>query len=166
MKNAIVALFIAAISLTATVAAQAQEQGPPSQIRAQMEQIRSSARTAAFNDLSSDHRARVQAIINQVNSGSLDRQAAAQQIDEVLSPSESQAILAQGSKMRDAMRTMYQQRFQQNGAESQSAGAQGWHGGGQRGPGGPGGSGMQRRAPDAGRMLLMLGANRPQPQPR
>lgn len=167
MKNALVALLLAAISLTAYGQASAQEYGPPPQMRTQMEQVRNNAKAAALNALSPDHRNRVQAIVDQVNSGSLDRQAAAQQIDAILTPSESQAVLAQGTKMRDAMRAMFQQQMQnggqppmqngqppmQNGQPPQGGGPGGWHRDGSR----PG----QMRTPDAGRMLIMLDANRP-----
>ena len=119
-----------------------------------MQQIRSTAKTAAFNALSADHRARVQAIIDQVNGGSLDRRSAAQQIDAVLTPSETQAVLAQQAKMREEMHAV----FAQSG--------QGGPGPGGPGAGGHGPEGGQHRQPDAGRTLVMLGSNRGMHQPR
>ena len=103
-----------------------------------MEQARAQAKTAAFNDLSADHRAKVQAILAQVQSGSLEPQDAASQIDAVLSPSESQAVLGEAQKMRDAM----QKAFGNDGPPR----------------------GMMNRKPDAGRVLLMLSRSRRPPQ--
>ena len=77
---------------------------PPPQVRAQLEQARTQAKTAALNDLSADHRAKVQAILAQVQSGSLDPRDASTQIDALLSASEQQAVLAQAQKMHDAMK--------------------------------------------------------------
>ena len=117
-------------------------------MRAQMEQIHTTARNNALNDLSGDHRNRVQAIINQVNAGTLGRRTAAQQIDAFLSPDESQAVLAEGQKMRDSMRAMFQQ---QNGNMQPPNGDR------MRGEGQAQG---RRRTPDAGRVLVMLASNR------
>ncbi len=146
MKKPIIALVLAAVSLAACGRVHAQNEGPPAQVRSQIQQIRSDAKTAAFNALSADHRSRVQSIIDQFNSGSLDRDTAASQIDGVLTPSESQAVLAQQTKMRDALRAA----FAQSG-QSGSTGQGGWHR--------PGGARGTHRPPDAGRTLLMLGAN-------
>lgn len=147
MKNSMIALLMAAVSLTVCGQAYAQDAGPPAQMRSQLQQIRNDAKTAAFNALSADHRSRVQNIIVQFNSGSLDRQTATQQIDAVLSPAESQAVLAQGARMRDAMRTAF---------------SQGGFGGSmpQGGRHREGGFGGSRAQPDAGRALLRLGADR------
>lgn len=111
-------------------------------------QARDQAKTAAFNDLSPDHRAKVQAIVAQYDSGSIQRDDAVKQIDAVLTPDETKAVLGEQQKMRDAMR----QRMANNGEHHF-----------------PGSNGGQRRAPDAGRFLLMLSADvngeaRPQPQ--
>lgn len=106
--------------------------GPPSpEMRAQMEQLRSQYKTAALNDLSADHRGKVQAILAQVQSGSLDPRDASEQIDGILSQSEAQAVLGEAQKMHDAMhKTM--------------AGSAPPHAGG------------MHRKPDAGRFLMML----------
>jgi hypothetical protein len=73
----------------------------------------------------------VQAILAQVQSGSLDRRDAATQIDGILTPGESQAVLAEGQKMRDDMRK----------AMAADANTQGRR---------------MNRKPDAGRILMML----------
>lgn len=103
--------------------------GPPPEMRAQFEQARNQARTAAMNDLSADHRTKVQAILAQVQAGSLDPRDAATQIDGVLSPSESQAVLGEMKKMHDAMHKAMQN---------------------------PGPPRHMNRKPDAGRALMML----------
>src|SRR5579862_2211961 len=105
--------------------------GPSPEMRAQFQKIRAQYQTAALNDLSADHRAKVQAILAQVQSGSLDRRDAATQIDGILTPAESQAVLAEGQKMRNDMRK----------AMAADANAQGHH---------------MNRKPDAGRILMML----------
>ena len=102
---------------------------PPPQIRAKMEALRTQTKTAAFNDLSADHRAKVQAILQQVQSGSLDPRNASTQIDALLTPAESQAVLGEMQKMHDAMKKAI--------ANAQR-------------------HGMMHRKPDAGHALLML----------
>lgn len=98
------AALAALISPVAAFAQQPPDGPPPPQMRAQMEQLRAQAKTAAFNDLSADHRAKVQAILQKVQNGSLDPRAAGTQIDAILSPTEKQAVLAEVEKMRHAMR--------------------------------------------------------------
>ncbi len=110
-------------------------QGPPPEVRARFEQARTQAKTAAFNDLSPDHRAKIQAISAQVQDGSLDRRAASAQIDAMLSPSETQAVLGEAQKLRDALQKTFA---------------------------GEGPSQPMNRKPDAGRFLLMVSG---QPRP-
>ena len=75
--------------------------GPPPAIV----QARAAAKTAAFNDLSGTDRAKVQAIIDQVNNGQLtDIRSAVQQIDAIVTPSESAAVLAERTKMMETIR--------------------------------------------------------------
>jgi hypothetical protein len=70
-----------------------------------MQAAHDSAKTAAFNDLSAGSRAKVQAIVDQVNNGQLtDLRAAAQQIDAVLTPAETKAVLAERDKLMQTMR--------------------------------------------------------------
>ncbi len=83
----------------------AAENGPPPEIRAQIQAARDSAKTAAFNDLSAADRTKVQAIIDQVNNGQLtDLRAAAQQIDAALTPAEAKAVLGERDKLMATMR--------------------------------------------------------------
>lgn len=110
----------------------APPQGPPPEMRAQMEQLRTQYKTAVLNDLSADHRAKVQAILAQVQSGSLDPRDASGQIDGILSPAETQAVLGEAQKLHDAMRKAMAQ-------------AQAQHH-----------RGMAGHKPDAGRFLMML----------
>jgi hypothetical protein len=107
--------------------------GPPPEIRQAMQQARDNAKTAAYNDLSADHRGKVQAIVNQVQSGSLSREDGAAQIDKVLTADESKAVLGESQKMREAMRQAF---------ANANGGAHGMHRG--------------NRQPDAGRFLLMI----------
>ncbi len=131
--------FAALLSPVAALAQMAPGDGPPPEVRAQFEQARSQAQTATMSDLSPEHRAKVQAILAQVQSGSLDRRAASSQIDSLLSPAESQAVLGEAQKMRDAMRKA--------AANAQQ-------------------TDHMNRKPDAGRVLLMLNlAPRPPQQP-
>jgi hypothetical protein len=110
--------------------------GPPPQFV----QIRDNAKTAAFNDLTPDHRAKVQAIADRAAGGSLDREDAAKQIDAILTPAEAQAVLGEQQKMRDAMR----QAFASAGGNGGFGNREGYQRSG------------ERRQPDAGRFLLML----------
>src|ERR1700735_3640971 len=74
--------------------------GMSPEVRAKMLQIRDDTKTAAFNDLSAADRAKVQAILDQVNNGQqTDIKAAIKQIDTVLTPEESKAVVAEGAKM-------------------------------------------------------------------
>ncbi len=154
----LVLALAAAMPLSACAqTAQAQSQdGPPPAARAQMQQARDSAKTAALNDLSADHRARVQSIVDGINNGTqTDMRAAATQIDAVLNPAEQKAVLAERDKMMTAMRA----NMPQGGPNGGPNGA----GGPGRGPGGPDGQGNpngMRRANDAGRFLLQLSVSR------
>jgi hypothetical protein len=124
-----------------------------------MQAARDSAKTAAFNDLSAGNRAKVQAIIGQVNNGQLtDLRAAAQQIDAALSPSESKAVLGERDKMMQSMRA--------NMPPRPDGAMQGPNGAAPNGPppnGGPNNADHPRgfgRMNDAGGFLLSLGVSR------
>ncbi len=138
----------------------AAENGPPPAIRAQMQQARDNAKTAAFNDLTPADRAKVQAIINQVNNGQLtDLRAAAQQIDAVLTPAETTAVLGERDKMMAAIRANMPARPDNmgpgpNGAPPNGAGPN-------AGPNGERPHGMWggHGAKSAGRFLLQLGVS-------
>jgi hypothetical protein len=74
--------------------------GMSPEVRAKMQQIRDDTKTAAFNDLSAGDRAKVQAILDQVNNGQqTDIKAAIKQIDASLTPAEAKAVVAEGAKM-------------------------------------------------------------------
>jgi hypothetical protein len=144
MRKILFALSLAL--LVAPVAASAQGfPGLTPEQQAQVQTLRDSAKTTSFNALSADHRTKVQAIITSFNSGSVSIADAVTQIDAVLTPSESAAVLAAGQTMREAMRKMMEDA---NGGSPPP---------GRQGP--PPGSGGQRRAPDAGRLLLQLAAS-------
>ncbi len=149
----LVLALAAAMPLSACAqTAQAQSQdGPPPAARAQMQQARDSAKTAALNDLSADHRARVQSIVDGINNGTqTDLRAAATQIDAVLSPDEQKAVLAERDKMMTAIRA----NMPQGGPNGAGPGGPG------RGPDGQGNPNGTRRANDAGRFLLQLSVSR------
>ena len=131
--------FCAAAALALTGAACAQSQGGPSSgMRAQMQQARDNAKTASFKALSADHQAKVQAIVDDFNSGKVNMPTAASQIEALLTPDEASAILAQEQTMRDARR----QAFSAAGSGRMS-GAHGNRTG-------------QERKPDAGQFLLSV----------
>ena len=148
--------LVATMPLSACAqSAQAQSQdGPPPAVRAQMQQARDGAKTAAFNDLSADHRARVQSIVDAIGNGTqTDLRAAATQIDGILSPGEQKAVLAERDKMMQTMRAG----MPQGGPNGGGAGPNGGPG---RGPDGQGNPNGMRRANDAGRFLLQLSVSR------
>jgi hypothetical protein len=130
--------------LTAAGCASAQSQGGDG--RAAMQQARTDAKAASWSALSADHQTKVQAAVDGFNNGTLDIPTATTQIDAILTPAETTAVLAQSQKLRDAMKAA----FAANG------GGQGGPGQG-GGRGGPGGAGRQQ---DAGRFLLSLAADR------
>ncbi len=146
LSPALLALALAATMPLSACAqsAQAQSQdGPPPEVRAQMQQARDSAKTAAFNDLSADHRAKVQSVVDAVNNGTqTDLRAAATQIDGILSAGESKAVLGERDKMMQTMRANMP------------------NGGPGRGPDGQGNPNGMHRANDAGRFLLQLSVSR------
>jgi len=134
----------------------AADNGPSPEVRAQMQQARDTAKTAALNDLSAANRAKVQSIIDQVNNGQqTDLKAAAQQIDAALTPAESKAVLGERDKLMQTMRANMPPR-------PDGAGPNG--GPGMNGPGangaGPNGAHGARGGNDVGRFLLSLGVSR------
>jgi hypothetical protein len=156
----LVLALAAAMPLSACAqTAQAQSQdGPPPAARAQMQQARDSAKTAALNDLSADHRARVQSIVDGINNGTqTDLRAAGTQIDAVLSPAEQKAVLAERDKMMTAIRANMPQGGPNGGPNGAGPGGPGRGPGGRDGQGNPNG---MRRANDAGRFLLQLSISR------
>jgi hypothetical protein len=118
--------------------------GASPETRAQMQQARDNAKTAALNDLSAADRAKVQSIVDQVSNGQLtDLRAAAQQIDAVLTPDESKAVLGERDKMMAAIRA--------NMPAGAAPGAPGGH---------PQGAMGAHHVTDAGGFLLQLSISR------
>lgn len=141
MRNIFLALLFAVCALPVAAPAQFMPSLTPDQ-QAQIMKLRADTKTNAFNALSADHQTKVQAVITQFDSGSVSMADAVTQIDAILSPDESKAVIAQGQQMNDAMRKIF---------ESAN--------GGSPPPGPPGGGQGQRRPPDAGRILLRLAAS-------
>ncbi|MBV9440719.1 MAG: hypothetical protein JOZ24_12065 [Candidatus Eremiobacteraeota bacterium] len=168
-RTAIVAAF--ALSVFGPAAALAQPNpappvngGPSADARAAMMKARDDARVAAYAALSADHRTKVQAIIDQVNAGKLtDPRGAAQQIDAILTPDESKAVLAQHDKLRAAMEQAHAAMGGPNGGPPPGGPGPGGPG---AAPGGPGGmgpdahhggpNGAHGMMNDAGFVLLQL----------
>jgi hypothetical protein len=153
----------------------AAENGPSPEVRQQMQQLRDTTKTAAFNDLSAADRAKVQAIIDRVNNGQLtDLRAAADQIDAAISPAESKAVLAERDKMMQSMRASFPRRDGmgpgpngQNGGPGPNGGPGAGAPGPNAGPNGaapnadhPRGPWGGARTQTAGRFLLSLGVSR------
>jgi len=136
MRNFVLAAALAAMCLTGCARNQASDDGSAAspEMRAQMQAARSAAKSASLAELSDDHRAKVEAVAQKFDDGSLELEDATTQIDAILSTSESQAVLAEQKKMRDALR---------------AAAAAGGGSGSRNGFGG-------RRPPDAGRFLLSV----------
>jgi hypothetical protein len=75
---------------------------------AQSAKVRSDARVASMKALSPAHQTAVQAIVDQLNAGKVEPRAAVTQIDGILSPEETSALGAIGTKMRTDMRAVMQ----------------------------------------------------------
>jgi hypothetical protein len=107
MKLSLLAFGLAAaipMAAAAEPAAGAGAGGGTPEMRAQFDRARSEARTAAFADLSADHRAQVQAIVDKVTAGTLTNPVdAAKQIDAILTADETKAVLAERVKLGEAM---------------------------------------------------------------
>jgi hypothetical protein len=175
MRFPTLSLALALAVTPAVAAAQAGPGGgPPGDMRAKMEQARSDAKTASFNALSADHRAKVQTIVDRFDAGTLpDPRAAATQIDAVLTPDETTAVLAQRRALRSAMEQSMGARSGGPAGAGDGPPSAGGPGGGGPGPGAPGGgpgpgsdqSGAaggehaHRPQPDAGRFLLTVAAD-------
>jgi hypothetical protein len=104
MKKSLSLLALALVAGLPSVAG--AQQAPPSSSSTSApnshlptEAERAAAKAAALSALSADHRAKILAIVDRVNSGQLtDFHAAEQQIDAVLSPEEAKALLADRAK--------------------------------------------------------------------
>jgi hypothetical protein len=110
----------------------------------EFQQARETARSAVLSNLSPDHRARVEAILDRFRRGLVSTPAAAHDIDEVLSPEETRAVMNQERRFRDAMRQTY---FNLNPGSNAPP---------------PDPFSDQSEAEDAGRFVLMVTALPPQ----
>jgi hypothetical protein len=138
MRYLLLAFAFAAALIPAAAAAQATPgPGGPPPDRAKFEQYRAVARANALKALSPDHQAKVQAVVTALVGGSIKMRDATAQIDAILSPDESKALLAQAQQMRNAMSAA-------NGGSNPPPG-------GAMGQGPPGGA-----QTNAGRFLLRL----------
>lgn len=156
MNRWLIALALSAgIAVPVAVIAQQQGQAPPArqapspEMRAQMQKVFADAKTGALGALTADHRTRAQSIVDQVSAGSLDRRAAAQQIDDLLTPAEQTAVNAVSQKARDEMRAI-----------REASGMAGPPAGGPPGAAPPAGAGppagTPTRKPDPGRFLVTV----------
>ncbi len=80
------------------------------ELRSKAEAAQTDARNAAFQALSSAHRAQVQSIIDRVKAGKLDPRTATGQIDDLLTVDETKAVLAQQDKLQQTMRSLLESR--------------------------------------------------------
>lgn len=103
MKRVFVLLALCA-SMSVPLAALGQPSSPSPDQRAAFEKARADAKASAFAALTPAHATAVSAIVAQVVAGTLDRRAAAGQINALLTPDESKAVLAAADKSRAAMR--------------------------------------------------------------
>jgi hypothetical protein len=152
----VLAVAASALALTGCGGnAQAQDggngPGANSPMRAAMEKARDDAKTSAMGDLSADHRAQVQKIVDAVNAGTdTDLSGAVQQVDAILSPDEAKAV----SGERDKMMATVKAAVQANGGGTTGGQAGGGATGARRGGGG------MMRSKDPGRFLLMVNLSR------
>ncbi len=153
MKKIFLALaFSLAVLPVASLAQMSPGVLPSTEVRAQLEQARNTSKTEAMNALSADHRAKVQAILSQLENGSLSRKDAQTKIDNLLTPQESQAVLAAGQKMADAMHAAFSNAGPSQGGSHQGGPPQGAQ------PQGPG-------KLDAGMVLVLLNSSVPSGPP-
>jgi hypothetical protein len=151
------AVLAAGLPLSVLAQAGGPPNGPPPEMRAQMQAAHDAAKTAAFNDLSAATRAKVQAVIDQINGGQLtDVRAAAQQIDAMLTPAEAKAVLAERDKMMQSIQANMPARPDGASPNGPGAMAAGPNGAAPKGPH----DGMGRGGNDAGRFLISLGVSR------
>jgi hypothetical protein len=112
MQRYLVALALCAVAIPAAALAQSAPNAAPHprpslspEMRSALDALRKAKRDEVYAKLSSDHRARVEAIVGRVNSGSLtDVRDAARQIDSVLSYDEGRAIERSGGMHEQGMR--------------------------------------------------------------
>jgi hypothetical protein len=128
--------------------------------RGQMQQLRMATRSQMLNALTAQHRTLLARLAGQLaTSPSPDLQGAARQLDDALSPQESEAIVAAQQSLRGQMRggmQPMQQGYQQpaggpgQGGPGQGGYGQGGPGQGGYGQGGPGQGGYGQGGPGQG----------------
>ena len=111
------ALLLALGMLVAATGCGASAQSTDSPRRAAFAHARDGAKQQALASLSSDHRAKVDAIVQGTQNGKFsDVKSAAQAIDATLSPQEAQSVLAARDDMMQKIRAARQASGDQNGA--------------------------------------------------
>jgi uncharacterized membrane protein YdfJ with MMPL/SSD domain len=158
-----IALGLALLSPAIALADDQAQGGPPPAVRAEfaqmhekMEALHTQSRTEILNALTPAHKAAVANIIGQLAvAPNPNPEAAAHQLDALLSGGERSSILRIHESMRTQMRSLMESMHSQMQQAMQQSGApagppHGMHGGF--------GGGQQHAAPDAGHILLMLGA--------
>jgi len=117
------AMFLALGLLVAATGCAASAQSHSDSNRAAFQQTRDGAKTQALAALSNDHRTKVEALVSKAESGGFtDAQAAAQAIDGILSPQESQAVSAARADMMQKIRAARQSSGDQAGPPRRRAG--------------------------------------------
>jgi hypothetical protein len=155
----VLSLTVCAAVASAQTAPSADRYSAMRQMRQQMTQIRTQARTQMLGTLTPAHRTLLANVAGQLAVTTTPNfRAAAQRLDTALSPTEKQAILAADTSARNQMRTAFAQMRSQ--MPPPPAGASPYPGrppfAGPGGPGGPGGERRsgQRRQRTAGSVLL------------
>src|SRR5471030_1331459 len=108
MKRLLPVLALCALAAMPVAALAQQGPGMPNpptpEQRAIMEKSRTDAKAGAYAALTQAHATSISAIVAQVTAGTLDRRAAATQIDALLTPDEKSGVMAAAAKARNAMR--------------------------------------------------------------
>jgi hypothetical protein len=154
------ALGLAVLSPAFALADDQAPSGPPPAVRAEfvqmhqkMEALHTQARSQILSALTPAHKAAVANVIGQLAiAPNPDPEAAARQLDALLSPGERSQILRVHESMRTEMRSMMEQMHSQMEQARAQSGAPA---GPPHGMPPPGAEGMHA-APDAGHILLML----------
>ncbi|MBC5810967.1 MAG: hypothetical protein GIW95_08990 [Candidatus Eremiobacteraeota bacterium] len=161
MKKLFFALAFGASLAPIAVAAQPGPGGPPPEMRAKMEAMRADTKATVQKALSADHQSKIQAVVDQFNTGTLAPKDAVAQIDAILTPDEAKSALAADMAMRDKMRAMRDQMGGPGGPMAQGPNGGPPHGAPPNGgpPNGTSPKGDAMRGPDAGRFVLQMYAD-------
>jgi hypothetical protein len=112
MKRSLLALTIAVCAGSPLIAlAQpgpgSDDMGPPPAVRAKMDAIGAQAKAASYAVLTPEHRAAVDAILAKVRAGTLEPRAAGTQIDALLTPEETKAVMDVAVETREQARAAF-----------------------------------------------------------